>query len=160
MTIVVGQKIPSADLKALINGEIKEVGVQTLLENKKALIFAVPGAFTPTCSNTHLPSYVKHLADLKSHGIEQVICIAVNDIWSLKAWADQHHANGIIFLADGSAEFTKCMGLDIDLSSYGLGVRSKRYVAVVNNEIIEKLFVEDSPGVCTITSGDKILASL
>ncbi|AIK95880.1 peroxiredoxin [Candidatus Odyssella acanthamoebae] len=160
MTITIGSHIPSAELKALVNGEIKEIGVQSLLEHKKSVIFAVPGAFTATCSNDHLPSYVNQLAALKAKGIDQVICLAVNDIAVLKAWAEQHHATAIIFLADGSAALTKRMGLDIDLSDYGMGIRSKRYVMVVNNGIIKKLDIEESPGVCSISSATTLIDAL
>ncbi|WP_010297675.1 peroxiredoxin [Candidatus Odyssella thessalonicensis] len=160
MAISIGDKIPNVQLKALINGDVKEISTQELLKDGKTVIFAVPGAFTATCSNDHLPGYVKQLDAIKSKGVNQVICLAVNDIAVLKAWAESNNATAITFLADGNAELTKLMGLDIDLSAVGMGVRSKRYTMMIERGSVAKLQIEDSPGVCQVSSAQSLLQLL
>jgi len=120
----------------------------------------VPGAFTPGCSKIHLPGYVKNYDDLKSRGVDTVACVSVNDAWVMQAWADdQGVADRILMLGDGNADFTRAMGLEADMAGFGLGVRSQRYAAVIEDGIIKSLDVEPKPGV-DVSSCESVLAKL
>jgi peroxiredoxin len=118
-----------------------------VLGKGKVVLFAVPGAFTPGCSKTHLPGYIQNGAQLKAKGVDTIACIAVNDAWVMDAWAKAQGAGDIVMLADGSGEFAKAMGLEFDGSGFGLGMRSQRYAAVIEDGTITKLEVEPKPGV-------------
>jgi peroxiredoxin len=113
---------------------------------KKVVLFAVPGAFTPTCHNTHLPGFIQMAGEMKSKGIDTIACVSVNDIFVLTAWAKQTGAEGkILFLADGAADFAKKVGLDLDLTARGMGVRSRRYSMVVEDGVVNSLNLEENP---------------
>ena len=148
MTIAVGDHVP--DVKVFTFGESGPQPTTSgeLLGNGKVVLFAVPGAFTPGCSKIHLPGYVQHGDELKAKGVATIACIAVNDPWVMQAWADAQGATGkIVMLADGNAEFTEAMGLTTDLSVAGLGTRSQRYAAVIEDGTITSLEVEPKSGV-------------
>ncbi len=160
MSINVGSLIPNATVKSIVDGQVQELNLQEYLSDKKVVLFAVPGAFTGVCSKDHLPTYVNQFDSLKSKGIDAVLCLAVNDIPVLTAWSDAHNAGKLVFISDWDAGLTKAMGMDVDLSAFTLGVRSKRYAAVIENGVIKTLNVEDSPGVCSVSKADAILENL
>jgi peroxiredoxin len=161
MTIAVGDKLPEATFKVRTPDGLKDVTTQELTAGKKVVLFAVPGAFTPTCHAKHVPSYLEHLDALKAKGVDAVGCIAVNDAFVLDAWGKSVGSDGkIMLLSDGNATFTKALGLDFDGSGFGLGTRSKRYAMLVDNGVVKALNVEESPGVMEVSGADRILAAL
>ncbi|WP_416306589.1 peroxiredoxin [Neptunicella sp. SCSIO 80796] len=139
--IEVGQKLPDATFSLRQNGEGSNPTTADIFTNKKVVLFAVPGAFTPTCSNAHLPGYVALADKFKAKGIDSVICLAVNDAFVMEAWGKDHNAEHIMMLADGDAQFTKAIGLDTDTGTFG-GVRSGRYAMLVENGVVKTLNVE------------------
>ena len=147
MTIKVGDKIISEPLMI----PSKEKGVDSLnleefSKGKKIVVFAVPAAFSPTCSKSHLPGYIKNYELLREKGIDAIICISVNDIFVMKAWArDQNSNEKVILAADGSAKFTKGVGMDIDLDTFGQGIRSKRYSMLIEDSVVKSINVESKP---------------
>ena len=148
MAIEVGDQIPDVTVQTFADGKPEPVQTADVLGKGKVVLFAVPGAFTPGCSKIHLPGYVQNAAALKAKGVDTIACIAVNDAWVMDAWGrDQGVGDDIIMLADGSGEFTKSLGLDVDLSGAGLGMRSRRYAAVIDNGVVTDLQVEPKPGV-------------
>lgn len=161
MTIAVGDRLPEATFKVRTAEGLKDVTTGDLAKAGRAVLFAVPGAFTPTCHAKHLPSYVEHLDELKAKGVELVACVAVNDAFVLDAWGKQNELDDrILLLADGNATFTKAIGLDFDGSGFGFGTRSKRYSMVLENGAVKALHVEDSPGVMEVSGAERILAAL
>ena len=161
MTIAVGYKLPDATFKVRTPDGLKDVTTQELTAGKKVVLFAVPGAFTPTCHAKHVPSYLEHLDALKAKGVDTIACLSVNDAFVLDAWAKSVGAEGkIVLLADGNATFTKAIGLDFDGSGFGLGTRSKRYALLADNGVVKVLNVEESPGVMEVSGADRILAAL
>lgn len=146
MTIKVGDKLPEATFTVMGAEGPKPVTTAEFFGGKKVALFAVPGAYTPTCSKQHMPGFVANSAELKGKGLDAIACTAVNDVFVLDAWAKEQKADGkITMLADGSADFAKKLGLEIDLTARGLGVRSKRYSMVVDNGVVSVLNVEDAP---------------
>jgi peroxiredoxin len=159
--IKVGDRLPAAKLKRLTAEGIKDVPVAELTRGKKVVLFAVPGAFTPTCSEQHLPGFLQQAAALKAKGVDTIACVAVNDPFVLSAWDKASAINGQIeLLSDGNAEFTKALGLDFDASAVGLGTRSKRYAMVVDDGVVRTLLVEDVPSQAEKSSAQAILATL
>jgi peroxiredoxin len=158
--IKIGDTLPDIPLYTLKGSTIKKVGLSSLIKGKKVILFAVPGAFTPTCSKIHLPSFVRQADALKAKGIDEIFCIAVNDPYVLDVWGKVAHAIGkITLLSDGRGEFTKAMGLVLDNLPL-LGLRSKRYVAIVENGIVTSLQVESDATKCTITCAEDIIKNL
>jgi peroxiredoxin (alkyl hydroperoxide reductase subunit C) len=142
--IAVGQKIPSVTIKQATPEGAAEVDPAQLFAGKKVVMFSLPGAFTPTCSQKHLPGYVKELAQLKAKGVDIVACLSVNDAWVMKAWAEQHDALGkIVMLADGAAAFSKALGIDFEIP--GMGVRCKRALFTLEDGTVKSVDVE-APG--------------
>ncbi len=142
--IAVGQKIPSVTIKQATPEGNAEVDPAQLFAGKKVVMFSLPGAFTPTCSQKHLPGYVKELAQLKAKGIDIVACLSVNDAFVMKAWAEQHDALGkIVMLADGAAAFSKALGIDFEIP--GMGVRAKRALFTIEDGVVKSVDVE-APG--------------
>lgn len=161
MTIAVGDKLPAATFKVRTPDGLADLTTDELFAGKTVALFAVPGAFTPTCSAKHLPSYIENLDALKAKGVDTVACVAVNDAFVLSAWAKGQEADGkIVMLADGLGTFTKALGLDFDGSGAGLGTRSKRYSMLVKDGVVKALNVEASPGVMEVSGADKLLAAL
>ena len=161
MTIKVGDKIPAVTVKQPDAGGPKDVSTADLFRGKKAVLFAVPGAFTPTCSAKHVPSFLSNLDALKRKGVDLVACIAVNDAFVMGAWAkDQGAGDKIVFLADGSADFTRAVGLDLDASGLGLGIRSHRYAMLIEDGVVKALNVEPNPGALDVSSAEAILKAL
>lgn len=146
MTIKVGDKLPDATFTVMGPEGPKPVKMAEVFAGKKVALFAVPGAYTPTCHQQHMPGFMAHLEELKSKGVDQVACTAVNDIFVLDNWSKDTGAAGkILMLADGSADFAKAIGLEIDLMARGLGVRSKRYAMLVEDGVVKVLNVDDAP---------------
>ncbi len=144
MTMQVGGAIPDVKVKMVAEaGKHEEVSTRALFEGKKAVVFGVPGAFTPTCSAKHLPGYVAQWDDLKKKGVDLVACFSVNDAFVMEAWAKEHGALGkIVMIADGSAAFTKAAGLELDLDGAGMGLRCKRWAAVIDDGTVKSLDVD------------------
>lgn len=161
MTIKVGDKLPSVTLRQVTPEGPKEVTTDEFFRGKKVALFAVPGAFTPACSQRHLPGYVEKAADIKAKGVDEVACVAVNDAAVLTAWGKDQRAEGkVAMLADGSGEFARALGLDLDLTKAGLGIRSKRYSMLVENGVVRSLNIEEQPGQVTSSGADAMLRAL
>ncbi|WJH39215.1 peroxiredoxin [Aliirhizobium terrae] len=161
MTIAVGDKLPEAKFKEKTADGPVEITTGELFAGKKVVLFAVPGAFTPTCSLNHLPGYVENRDAILARGVDEIAVVAVNDWHVMGAWAQQSGAMGKIhFLADFDASFTKAMGLEADLSAGGLGVRSKRYSMLVEDGVVKSLNVEESPGQATASGAAAMLEQL
>ena len=161
MTIQVGEKIPATTFKYVSPEGPKDITTDELFRGKKVALFAVPGAFTPACSQRHLPGYVDKAGELKAKGIDTVACISVNDPAVMGAWGKaQNVGDKVMMLADGSADFARKVGLDIDLSRAGLGVRSKRYSMLVENGTVKALNVEQVPSQVEVSSADAMLKAL
>jgi len=160
MTIKVGDKIPEAKLKHKTADGVKDLPTSELFGGKKVLVFALPGAFTPTCSAKHLPGYVKHAGEIKAKGVDRIVCLSVNDAFVMDAWGkDQNVADKVMMVADGSADLTQALGLELDLQANGMGLRSKRYAMLVDNSVVKKLEVE-KPGAFEVSSAEHMLKQI
>ena len=160
MAIKVGDKIPAVDLQHMTDSGIETINSKELFSGKKVVLFALPGAFTPTCSASHLPGYVVASDDLFAKGVDLIICLSVNDAFVMDAWGKQHNADDrVMMIADGSAHFSRAVGLETDLDATGMGIRSRRYAMVVNDAVIELLNVE-APKKFEVSDAETILASL
>jgi len=158
MTIQVGDQIPEVILKRIRDG-VETVDTRALFDGRKAVLFAVPGAFTPTCSEKHLPSFVEHFDEFRKRGIE-VFCVSVNDPFVMQAWGkSQDVPDGLQMLADGNADLVKALGLEMDASSYGMGIRAKRFAMYVEDGVVRNLFVE-APGEYKVSSAENVLEQL
>ena len=161
MTISVGDKLPEATFKTMTDDGAKEIGTADIFPRKKVVLFAVPGAFTPTCSNNHLPGYLENRDAILARGVDTVAVVSVNDVHVMGAWARFTGGEGkILYLADGSGEFAKVLGLDLDLSAGGMGLRSKRYSMIVEDGKVTALNIEDKPGQAVESSAAKLLEQL
>jgi peroxiredoxin len=150
MTISNGDKMPQGNFKVLTDDGVKDVSTDDLFSGKKVALFSVPGAFTPTCSNQHLPSYDQ----IKSKGFDTIACMAVNDAFVMKAWgADRGVGDKIMMLADGNGDYTKALGLELDATGFGLGTRGKRFSIVVNDGVAEQVNIDE--GGYDLTSAEK-----
>ncbi|MFO7298174.1 MAG: peroxiredoxin [Pseudomonadota bacterium] len=159
MTIKVGDRLPEATFTIMGPEGPKPVTTSEVFGGKKVALFAVPGAYTPTCHKQHMPGYVANAEEFKNKGFDMIACTAVNDIFVLSQWAKDTGAEGkITMLADGSAEFAKKIGLDIDLTARGLGIRSKRYSMIVEDGVVKVLNVEDAPPQHDKSSASTLLA--
>jgi len=160
MSIKAGDKIPTVNLKTKTAEGIQDVKPDELFGGKTVVLFAVPGAFTPTCSAKHLPGYVTKAGDLKGKGVDAIACLSVNDAFVMDAWGkDQKVGDNVLMLADGNGDFTKAMGQVMDGSGYGMGNRSKRYAMVVKDGVVKDLFVEE-PGQFEVSSAEYVLGKL
>jgi len=160
MAVQSGDKIPNATLKRMGSSGIEDVTTEQLFAGKKVVLFALPGAFTPTCSAKHLPGFIEQAAAIRAKGIDTIACVSVNDAFVMGAWGDDKGADDSIqMLADGNGEFASAMGLDFDASNFGMGVRSQRYAAIVEDGIIKHLAVE-KPMAFEVSSAEAILAAL
>lgn len=158
--IKVGEKIPAAKLLHMTKDGIKPITTDELFNGKKVVVFALPGAFTPTCSAKHLPGFVANFDQLKAKGVDAIACVSVNDAFVMDAWGkNQNAGDKVLMLADGNAEFTDKMGLSFDASGFGMGKRSQRYAMVVDNGTVKALNVE-KPGAFDVSSAEAILKAL
>lgn len=160
MTIKTGDKVPSATLHHMTESGPAAITTDELFAGKKVALFSVPGAFTPTCSAKHLPSYVEKAGDLKAKGIDTIACIAVNDAFVMNAWGKaQNTAGKVMMLGDGNGVFTKALGLEMDGSKFGLGTRGQRFSMIVDNGVVTALNVE-APGEYKVSSAEHMLGQL
>jgi peroxiredoxin len=143
MTIQIGEKIPNISLQVMGEKGPEAVSTDELFSGKKVVLFAVPGAFTPGCSMTHLPGFVVNANKIKEKGVDSIICTSVNDAFVMGAWGKAQNAEEIIMLADGVAELAEALGLDQDLTAVKFGVRSKRYAMIINDGVVETLNIDD-----------------
>jgi peroxiredoxin len=161
MAIKVGDSLP-ADLKLKEMGEggPKDVSVGEIFKGKRVVLFAVPGAFTPTCSMKHLPGFLEQASAIRAKGVDDIVCLSVNDAFVMGAWGNANNAKGKVrMLADGNGDFTKALGLTLDASGFGMGTRSQRYAMVVKDGKVEQLLVEPGPGL-TVSSAEAVLSKL
>ena len=160
MAIKVGDTLPSTTFRVMTSEGPKPKTTDEVFKGKKVVLFAVPGAFTPTCTKNHLPGFVANAAAIKAKGIDAIAVTAVNDPFVMDAWKSAAGSDDIEFLADGSADFAKAIGLELDASAGGLGMRSKRYCMVVDDGVVKSLAVEDAPGKADASGADALLKSL
>jgi peroxiredoxin len=142
MTIAIGEKIPTIKLKYASEKGPADITTDEIFNGKKVVLFAVPGAFTPTCSAAHLPGFVVNVDAIKAKGVDTVVCMAVNDAFVMGAWGKAQNAEHIFMLADGNADLTRALGLELDGTGFGMGTRSKRFAMIVNNGVVELLNVD------------------
>jgi peroxiredoxin len=160
MAIKVGDKLPSAILMEMKGGTPQPVKTDDLFGGKKVAVFALPGAFTPTCSAKHLPGFIQHADAIKAKGIDTIACISVNDAFVMGAWGDQQGAGDkVVMLADGNGDFTRALGLEMDATKFGMGKRSQRFSFVADNGVVTQLNVEE-PGAFAVSSADHMLKQL
>ena len=157
--IAVGDRLPKATLVKVTPNGPEAVDSEGYFAGRRVALFAVPGAFTPTCSAAHLPSFVNRLAELKGRGVDEVACTAVNDAFVMDAWAKQANAEGVTMLADGNGQFAEALGLAADSSKFGMGTRSRRYAMLVNDGVVEQVHVE-APGEFKVSSADHLLSNM
>lgn len=158
--IEVGQRVPSVTIKQATADGISDINTAELFAGKKVVMFSLPGAFTPTCSSKHLPSYVNEYEQLKAKGIDLIACLSVNDAAVMKAWGEAHGALGkIVMLADGNAEFTKALGIEVDLSKGYMGLRARRGVMVFDNGVATSVEME-APGKYEVSGAEACLMKL
>jgi peroxiredoxin len=161
MTIAVGGKLPDATFKTSTADGPKELSTAEIFAGRKVVLFGVPGAFTPTCNNNHLPGYIENRDAILARGVDQIAVVAVNDVFVMDAWAKTSGGDGkILFLADGSGDFARAAGLDLDLSKGGLGLRLKRFSAIVEDGTVTALNIEDAPGTVANSGAAMILEQL
>ena len=160
MTIKVGDHVPAATLMQMKDGGPKPVSTEDFFKDKKVVVFALPGAFTPTCSAKHLPGFVQHADELRQKGVDAIACVSVNDAFVMGAWGEQQKAGDkVMMLADGNGDFAKAMGLTLDGSGFGMGTRSQRYAAVIRDGVIDKLFVE-AGGEFRVSAAEYVLENI
>jgi glutaredoxin/glutathione-dependent peroxiredoxin len=158
--IGVGDTVSDVTLKAVTPEGVEDVSTASLLGSGKVVLFGVPAAFSPTCSDHHLPGFVMRAEELAAKGTDRVVCVSVNDVFVMAAWGRGLHADGIVMLADHVAEFTRGMGLTMDATDFGLGIRSQRYAAVLQDGVVQSIEVETSPVDHDVSSADAVLARL
>ncbi|HIF98739.1 MAG TPA: peroxiredoxin [Myxococcales bacterium] len=157
MPISEGEKIPAVTVKT---SDMKNITTEQLFGGKKVVIFAVPGAFTPTCSEQHLPGYIDQAEAIRAKGVDDILCVSVNDAFVMGAWGkDRGAGDAVTMIADGNGDFSKALGLDFDGSGIGFGIRSQRYAAIVEDGVVTKLAVEE-PMKFEVSSAEAILAAL
>ena len=161
MAVKAGDKLPlDIKLKEMGDGGPKDVTVGEICTGKKVVVFAVPGAFTPTCSMKHLPGFLDQAAAIRAKGVDEIVCLSVNDAFVMDAWGKASQASGKVrMLADGNGEFTKAVGLSLDASGFGMGARSQRYAMIVNDGTVQELLVEPGPGL-NVSSAESVLSKL
>ena len=159
MTVKVGDKIPDVTMKMMGEKGPQDVSTSDLFAGKKVVLFAVPGAFTPTCSAAHLPGFVVNADKIKAKGVDAIVCVSVNDAFVMAAWAKDKNAEEITMVGDGNGDFAEAMGLVLDGSGFGLGKRSQRYALIAEDGVITALNVEQGPAF-ELSSAEKILEAL
>jgi peroxiredoxin len=159
MSIQIGDKLPAGQFQVMGKEGPQTIEVEAFFSNKKVVIFALPGAFTPTCSASHVPGFVVHFDALKEKGVDEVVCLSVNDVFVMNAWGDAQNAENLVMAADGMAELTVSMGLELDLSAAKFGVRSSRYAMLVDNGVVTQLWREE-PGEFKVSSAEYVLSQL
>jgi len=157
MSIKIGDRIPNVSLKHMDKDGMQTVSTDDLFKGKKVVLFALPGAFTPTCSAKHLPGFVNHFDQIKAKGIDTVACLSVNDAFVMDAWGKQQNATDkVLMLADGNGDFSKAVGLTMDGTAYGMGLRASRYAMVIQDGVVKALNIE-APGAFEVSSAEAVL---
>ncbi|MBV9570623.1 MAG: peroxiredoxin [Alphaproteobacteria bacterium] len=160
MTIKVGDRVPSATLMEMKGGTPQPIKTDDLFGGKTVVLFALPGAFTPTCSAKHLPGFIQHADELKQKGVDTIACLSVNDAFVMGAWGEQQNCGDkVMMLADGNGDFTRQLGLEMDATRFGMGHRSQRYSMVVKDGVVKELNVEE-PGSFSVSSAEHVLNQL
>ena len=160
MAIQVGEKFPEVTVKTATPDGMKDTSTSALLSGKKVVLFAVPGAYTPTCSAKHLPGFVEKADEIRAKGVDSILCVSVNDVFVMDAWGKEHGTGSkVVMVADGSGELSKALGLDFDASNFGMGVRSQRYAAVIDDGVVTHLAIE-KPMKFDVSSAEAILGAL
>ena len=160
MTIKVGDRMPEGNFGVMNKDGPGSLAAADLFKGKKVVLFAVPGAFTPTCSMNHLPGYLKHAAEFKAKGVDTIACLSVNDTFVMDAWGkDKQVGDKVTMLADGNATYTKALGLELDASGFGMGQRSQRFAIYVQDGVVKQLHVE-APREFKVSAAEHVLASL
>jgi glutaredoxin/glutathione-dependent peroxiredoxin len=157
MALKIGDRLPDATFRTPSPDGPKTLTTADVFAGKKVVLFAVPAAFSPTCSQVHLPGYVKHHDTIKASGVDTIACLSANDAWVLDAWARQHGAEGkVLMLSDGNLEFTRAVGMELDATVVGEGLRSQRYAATVEDGIVTDLRVEEKPWLAELSSAESL----
>jgi glutaredoxin/glutathione-dependent peroxiredoxin len=160
MTIKVGDKMPAGLLTHMTKDGPQKISTEQLFSGRKVVLFSVPGAFTPTCDAKHLPGYLQHAEALKAKGIDTVACMAVNDVFVMNAWGKASNVGDkVLMLADGNAEYSKALGLELNATGFGMGIRGQRFALVVDNGVVKGLYVE-APGEFKVSSAEHVLSTL
>jgi len=159
MAIKEGDKLPEANMHMMKDGRPTKVTTDDLFKGKKVVVFAVPGAYTPTCSQAHLPGFVVNADKLKEKGADSIVCLSVNDAFVMDSWGKEKNAEQLLMVGDGNGEFTRKLGLEMDGSGFGLGTRSQRYAMVVEDGVVKKLAVEE-PGKFEVSTAEAMLDAL
>ncbi len=159
MTIQKGDRVPSATLMKMTDAGPQPVETDALFAGRTVALFAVPGAYTPTCSAKHLPGFVEHADEILAKGIDTIACVAVNDVFVMNAWGKSANAENILMLADGNADFARSLGLEMDATGFGMGLRSQRFALIADNRMVTQLFIE-APGEFKVSSAEHILSTL
>lgn len=159
MAIQEGDKLPEATLHMMRDGRPAAVTTSDLFAGKKVVLFAVPGAYTPTCSQAHLPGYVVNADAIRAKGVDSIICLSVNDAFVMDSWGRDRNAEQLLMLGDGNGDFTKALGLELDARGFGLGTRSQRYAMIVEDGRVSKLAVEEGGGL-DVSAAEAMLAAL
>jgi len=159
MTIQIGDRIPDSTLMTMTDGKPTPLTTAELFGGKKVVLFSVPGAFTPTCSVKHLPSFVDNVDEILDKGVDTIACMAVNDVFVMNAWGQSANADKIAMLADGNGEFAKSLGLEMDASGFGMGERSQRFALIADDGVVSHLFIE-APGEYRVSAAEHVLLSL
>ena len=159
MTIKVGDKMPSGEFATMGDSGPAKISSSELFDGKKVVLFAVPGAFTPTCSETHLPGFIVSADDIKAKGVDTIACLAVNDVFVVGAWAKTQNTEHLLMLSDGSAKYVTDLGLTLDLTANGLGVRADRFAMIIDNGVVTYVASEE-PGKLVVSSAEAVLKAL
>ena len=160
MTISVGDRMPEGSFGLMTGDGPGSISNDELFSGKKVVLFAVPGAFTPTCSMSHLPGYVEHAGEILAKGIDTIACMSVNDVFVMDAWGkDRDTGDKVLMLADGNGDYTQALGLGLDASGFGMGQRSQRFAIVIDDGVVAQLHVE-APGEFKVSAADSVLAAL
>ena len=159
MTIREGDPLPEATMHVMRDGRPCKVTTSELFGGKKVVLFALPGAFTPTCSQAHLPGYVARADEFQARGVDSIVCVSVNDAFVMDAWGKSQNADALVMAGDGNGEFTAALGLEMDGSGFGLGTRSQRFAMIIDDGVVTKLAVE-APGAFEVSKAEAILAAL
>ena len=159
MTIRVGDKIPDSNLSMMTADGPTTLSTEEVFSGKRVVLFSVPGAFTPTCSARHLPGFVDHAGEILSRGIDRIACMSVNDVFVMDAWGKSASADDIQMLADGNGEFSRALGLEIDVTAFGMGHRSARFALIADDGVVTHLFIEE-PGEYKVSSAEHVLTQL
>ena len=159
MAIQAGDRIPDTAMSTMGENGPVPISVAEIFDGKKVVMFSVPGAFTPTCSARHLPGFVDQAEEILAKGVDTIVCLSVNDVFVMNAWGKSANAEDILMLADGNGEFAVALGLELDASAYGMGLRSQRFALIAEDGIVTQLFIEE-PGEYRVSSAEHVLTAL